>query len=65
MWTNDPVADAEAYMAKQEIEIDKLPVCSECDHPIMSDECYELDNGLVCPECLTNNHKRWVEDYVK
>ena len=65
MWTDDPVFDAERYMAEQEAELDKLPVCVECERHITTDECYELDNGLVCPDCLNDNHKRWVEDYVE
>ena len=65
MWTDDPVFDAERYMAEQEAKLDKLPVCVECENPITTDECYELDNGLVCPDCLIENHRKWVEDFIE
>ena len=51
--------------AQQQAELDKLPVCSECGEPIQSETCYEIDGGLVCEDCLENNHKRWVEDYAE
>lgn len=51
--------------AELQAQLDKLPVCSECDEPIQSDACYEFDGGLICEGCLENNHKKWVEDYVE
>lgn len=65
MWSNDPVADFERYDAQQEAKLVRLPRCSECGEPIQSDECYEINDELICPECLKNNHRKWVEDYVE
>lgn len=64
-YTNDPVADAENYLAEQEKELDKLPQCSECDNPITTEHCFEVNDELICPECMDNNHRKWVEDYVQ
>ena len=63
-WTDDPVADFLRYDAEQEAKLEKLPICCECKHPIQSDECYEFNDELICPDCLEKNHRKWVEDIV-
>lgn len=40
-WTDDPVADYDRYDAEQTRELEKLPRCSECDHPIQGEECWK------------------------
>ena len=64
-YTDDPVADFERYDAEQEAMLDKLPRCSECDEPIQGETCYEINGELICEECLENNHKKWVEDFIE
>ena len=61
-WTDDPVRDAERHDAEQEDWLKRLPVCYECDNPIQDDECYEINGELICPDCLNNNHRKWVSD---
>jgi formylmethanofuran dehydrogenase subunit E len=53
------------HEAKRQAELDKLPKCSECGEPIQSETCYEIDGGLVCEDCLENNHKKFVEDLIE
>lgn len=62
--TDDPVADFDRYDREHQKALAKLPVCSECDEPITDDMCYEINGEVICPECLDNNHKHWVEDYI-
>ena len=62
--TGDPERDFDRHEAEQERELKKLPKCCECDNPIQSEECYEINDELICPECLKDNHRKWVEDYV-
>lgn len=64
-WTDDPVRDAERHEAEKERQLQRLPVCCECDQPIQTDECYEMNGELLCPDCLKDNHRKWVEDYVE
>lgn len=63
-YTDDPEADYRAYCREQDRQLDKLPKCSECDEPIQSDECYEFNGELICPDCLKTYHRKWVDDYV-
>ena len=64
-YTDDPVADFRRHDAKQQAELDRLPLCSECDNPIQIETCYEINGELICEECLENNHKKWVEDFIE
>ena len=64
-FTDDPVADYNRYSEEQDKQLQKLPRCSECDNPIQTEECYEINDELICPECLQDNHRKWVEDYIE
>lgn len=64
MWTDDPIADAERYIAKQEEELERLPKRGCCNNPIQDDYCYEINDELICQECLDLFHRKPVEDYV-
>lgn len=62
--TDDPLRDFDRWDAEQARELDKLPECAECGEPIQTEECYEVNDELICPECLERNHRKWVDDYV-
>lgn len=62
--TGDPERDFANYEAEQERKLNKLPKCYECGEPIQDEECYEINGELICPECLNENHRKFVEDYV-
>lgn len=51
--------------AEMEAELEKLPVCSECGEHIQTDELYEINDELICPKCLKENHQKWTEDYCE
>lgn len=50
--------------AQQQAELDKLPVCSECGEPIQDDFCFEVNDELICDECMHNNHRKCVDDFI-
>ena len=63
--TDDPVADADRYFSEREERwLQRLPKCSECGEPIQTEECYEINDELICPDCLEFNHRKRVEDYI-
>ena len=66
MWlrTDDPIRDFHEYSAEQEAELNSLPRCCECDEPIQSEICCEFNDELICPDCLSRNHRKWVDDYI-
>lgn len=64
-WTDDPVADYDRFDAEQTKELERLPRCSECDQPIQGEECWEFNGELICEECLNDNHRKSVEDFLE
>ena len=64
-FTDDPVADAERHMRALDAQLEKHPRCAECGHHIQDDECYEINEQLICPKCLNRNYKRWTDDYIQ
>lgn len=61
-YTDNPVADAERYYNDKEEELNKLPECDECGHPIQGEYCYEINHKYICAPCLVDNHRKAVED---
>ena len=65
IYTDEPVADYDRHCFEQQKQLETLPKCCECDKYIQSDECYEFEEGYICPDCLKDNHRKWVEDCVR
>lgn len=63
--TDDPVSDFHRHDAEQVRQLERLPRCAECDEPIQTEECFEINDELICPDCLEKYHKKRVEDYVE
>lgn len=53
------------HEAEQERWLQTLPRCCECDEPIQTDELYEINDELICPQCMENNHKKWTENFCE
>ena len=64
MFVPDNYDQYRAHEARQQSETERLPVCYECGQPIQSDECYEINDEVICPQCLAENHRKWVDDLV-
>ena len=52
----------EQHDAEQQRQLARLPECSECGEHIQSDKCYEINDELICPKCMEENHGKWVDD---
>jgi formylmethanofuran dehydrogenase subunit E len=63
--TDDPIADFHRWDNDQQKQLDRLPKCAECGEPIQSEECFEFEGELICPECLKSNHRKWTSDYTE
>lgn len=63
--TDDPLADFARHDAEQSRWLERRPVCSECGEPIQSERCYEVNDELICEECMERNHRKYVEDYIE
>lgn len=54
----------EQHQAEQDRAEEKLPECSECGEKVHNDYFYEINDEVICSDCLDSNHRKWVEDYV-
>lgn len=59
-----PDDDFSRWEAQREKQLAKLPKCYECGEPIQDDECYEINDELICPKCLEDNHRKFTDDYT-
>ena len=62
--TDDPAADFDRYDAEQQKQLEKCPKCSMCDEHIQDEHYYEINDEVICEECLNDNFRKSVEDYV-
>lgn len=63
-FTDNPIADAERYMAEQEAELRVLPECAECGEKIQDEYCYEFNGEYICWNCLKEYHEVRTEDLI-
>ena len=66
MWSisGDPLRDAEARDRDQQEGLDRLPVCACCGEPIQDDYYYEINDEILCEECLNVNHRHLTDNYI-
>lgn len=59
-YTDDPVADAAAYDAELARLEEQVPVCSYCGKPVAEDYYYEINDEVICAECMDRHFRREV-----
>lgn len=64
MYTDDPVMDAERWLADQDERLKELPVCCCCTEPIQQETAICINDEWVCDECLDTYFRKSVEDYI-
>lgn len=64
-FTDDPVADEMRYTDEKDKQLQKLPKCSYCDEHIQDEHFYEINDEVICEECLKDNFRKNVEDYIE
>ena len=64
-YTDDPVADYEAYDRELALREAKLPRCAECNAPIIDNYLFEINDEHVCRACLVRNHRKRVEEVME
>lgn len=60
-YTDDPVADYDRYCDEQERELQRLPLCCECEERITDEHCYEVNGEYICERCMDENHRKSVD----
>lgn len=52
----------EAHDAEQARQEAKLPVCVDCGDPVQDDHYYEINDEVICPDCMESNYRKEVDD---
>jgi formylmethanofuran dehydrogenase subunit E len=55
----------EEHEAEQSRQLDKMPECSYCGEKIQDDFCYEINDEIICEECLNTIFRKAVDDLVQ
>lgn len=63
-YSDNPVKDFLRYDAEQCEKLEQLPKCSECGEPIQDEYCYEINDMLVCEECLNICYRKPIENFI-
>ena len=59
-YTDDPIADAAAFDAELARLEKEVPVCVNCDRPVADDFYYEVNDEVICAECMEMHFRREV-----
>lgn len=62
--SDNPVSDFLRHDAEQAAELAKLPKCEYCGEAIQDEYCYEINDSLICEECLKRHFRRDVDDFI-
>lgn len=52
-WTDDPLADFNAWDAEQTRQLERLPVCADCDEHIQDESAYYINGEWICKNCMS------------
>lgn len=52
-YSNDPIADFDRWDAEQNKQLERLPVCADCDNPIYDETAYYINGDWICRDCMT------------
>ena len=52
--TDDPIRDFEAWDAEQNRQLEQLPCCADCDHPIQQEDAVYINGEWLCDDCLSS-----------
>lgn len=62
--TDDPARDFLMHDAEQAAAEERLPVCADCGETVQDDHYYEINDEVICPDCLESGYRKWVDDYI-
>ena len=63
-YTDDPVADHQAWCEHQDYLHGMLPMCAECGERIDSEFCYEINGEIICVTCM-EQYKKFTADLME
>lgn len=62
--SGDPLADFDRYDAMQADYEAKLPQCEKCGKHIQDDIYFEINNEILCEDCLVDEYGKSTHDWL-
>ncbi len=63
-WTGDPHRDFDRHDREQARALSRYPKCSCCGEHIQGDFVYVFEAERLCEDCLNENYRKYVDDYI-
>lgn len=64
-WSGNPLRDYDRHDREMERSASRLPICFYCGERVFGDFVFVLgDKKCICEDCMNNNHRQYVDDYV-
>lgn len=60
--TDDPLADFARHDAEEQAWLESRPKCACCGEPIQDEYAFEINDELICEECLLVNYRKAVSE---
>ena len=54
-----------AHDAEQQREAGRLPKCDYCGKTIMDEHLYDINGDVICEDCMKDNFRKPVENYIE
>ena len=51
--------------ARQEAELRKLPTCDYCGETVMDEYYFDINDEILCVDCLCEHYRKSVDDYIE
>ena len=64
-YTDDAERDFAYWDMEQARAEARLPVCDACGETINDDFYFEIDNEILCEDCLNNRFRKYTDDYIQ
>jgi formylmethanofuran dehydrogenase subunit E len=64
-YTDDPARDFDRWDMEQARAEARLPVCECCGEVIHDDNYFEIDNEILCRECVEDKYMKSTEDFIQ
>jgi formylmethanofuran dehydrogenase subunit E len=61
----DAIKDFEARDRAQTRALSRYPLCKYCGERIMGDFVFVFAGDCLCEECLNEEHRFYVDDYIE
>ena len=64
-YSDDPARDFDRWDMEQAKYEARLPVCDCCGETINDDFYWEIDDEILCADCMNERFRKYTDDYAQ